>query len=189
MDRVVVCLDCQHYQKGGSCRKTGKDVGALQEACDKAHEPFDRMDMIKPVKPKPEPVPEGHKRCSRCGEVKPLDNFGTNRINKDGKQAWCKECTRLHAQKKRKTPKEPQAQPEKKKAEEKPAKKKPSKPKTKPMKKTEKPTPAPVLNEGIATVKTGPVNPFSTFKDHELADELRARGYEVKAEKTVTIQL
>lgn len=130
MDRVVVCLDCQHYQKGGRCRKTGKDVGALQETCEKAHEPFTRMDMIKPVKPKPE-----------------------------------------------------------KKAEDKPEKKKPSKPKTTPMKKTEKPTPAPVLNEGIVTVKTGPVNPFSTFKDHELADELRARGYEVTATRTVTITL
>ena len=188
MDRVVVCLDCPHYQKGGSCRKTGKDVGALQEACDKAHEPFTRMDMIKPVKPKPEPVPDGYKRCSRCGEVKLMDDFGTNRHNKDGKQAWCKECTRQQAQKKRKTPKEPQAKPEKK-AEDKPEKKKPSKPKTKPMKKTEKPTPAPVLNEGIATVKTGPVNPLSTFKDHELADELRARGYDVTATKIVTIQL
>lgn len=55
---------------------------------------------------------------------------------------------------------------------------------------TQTPTPAPVLNEGIATAKTtGPVNPFSFFKDHELADELRARGYEVTATKTVTIQL
>lgn len=181
MERVVVCLDCQHYQKGGSCRKTCKDVGALQEACDKAHEPFTRMDTLKPVKPKPEPAPEGYKRCSRCGEVKLLDNFGMNRHNKDGKQAWCKDCTRK-TQKEQKTPSE-------KKAEEKHAKKKPSKPKTKPMKKTEKPTPAPVLNEGIATVKTGPVNPFSTFKDHELADELRARGYEVTATRTVTITL
>ena len=55
---------------------------------------------------------------------------------------------------------------------------------------TPTPTPAPVLNEGIATLKTEQVaNPFSTFKDHELADELRARGYDVRAEKTVTIQL
>lgn len=36
MNRIVVCLDCPHYQKGGYCSKTRKDVGALTPACDKA---------------------------------------------------------------------------------------------------------------------------------------------------------
>ena len=32
------------------------------------------------------------KRCSKCGEEKPLDDFGGNRTTKDGKQRWCKAC-------------------------------------------------------------------------------------------------
>ena len=36
MSAVVVCLDCQHYQTGGYCRKKRRDVGALNPACDEA---------------------------------------------------------------------------------------------------------------------------------------------------------
>ena len=32
------------------------------------------------------------KRCSKCGEEKPLTDFGANRTAKDGKQRWCKAC-------------------------------------------------------------------------------------------------
>lgn len=32
------------------------------------------------------------KRCSKCGEEKPLTDFGGNRTSKDGKQYWCKAC-------------------------------------------------------------------------------------------------
>lgn len=183
MDRVVVCLDCQHYRKGGSCRMTGKDVGALQGACERAHEPMDDKSgsTPRPAKPAKPKVPEGHKYCSKCGEIKPIDAFGTKKSAKDGRQSWCKTCTNEAVRKAKKD------KPKKEKESTKPEKKKTSKPKTKPMKKTE--TPAPVLNESIATMKTTTANPFSTFKDHELADELRARGYEVTATKTVTIQL
>mgnify|MGYP002519128633 CR=1 FL=1 len=44
MNRIVVCLDCPHYQKGGYCIKTRKDVGALTPACDKA--PKEKTDDI-----------------------------------------------------------------------------------------------------------------------------------------------
>ncbi len=33
------------------------------------------------------------KKCSYCGEEKPLDEFGNNKTTKDKKQLWCKECT------------------------------------------------------------------------------------------------
>lgn len=36
MSRIVTCLDCPLYQKGGYCRHYRKDVGALQPACDHA---------------------------------------------------------------------------------------------------------------------------------------------------------
>jgi hypothetical protein len=32
------------------------------------------------------------KRCPKCGEVKPLDAFGTDRSRKDGKARRCREC-------------------------------------------------------------------------------------------------
>lgn len=33
------------------------------------------------------------KKCNRCGEEKPLDEFGNNKTIKDGKQRMCKICT------------------------------------------------------------------------------------------------
>lgn len=35
---------------------------------------------------------EGKKRCGRCGEVKPLDQFHRNRRNKDGTNNRCRPC-------------------------------------------------------------------------------------------------
>lgn len=41
----------------------------------------------------------GSKRCSRCGEVKTLDEFSRDRSARDGLQSACKECRRLIVQK------------------------------------------------------------------------------------------
>ena len=41
----------------------------------------------------------GSKRCSRCGEVKTLDEFSRDRSARDGFQSACKECRRLVVQK------------------------------------------------------------------------------------------
>lgn len=41
------------------------------------------------------------KRCSRCGETRPLDEFSVNRATKDGLQAQCKYCNAEHRAKKR----------------------------------------------------------------------------------------
>lgn len=37
-------------------------------------------------------VPEGMKRCTKCGEVKPVSEFSRNKSNKDGLEWWCKSC-------------------------------------------------------------------------------------------------
>ena len=37
---------------------------------------------------------KGHKKCSRCGVVKPLKNFYKAKANKDGHNIWCRECCR-----------------------------------------------------------------------------------------------
>lgn len=277
MNRIVVCLDCPHYQKGGYCIKTRRDVGALTPACNKAPkdtpEDLDMIEAAEPQEPEPQET-SGHKKCTKCGRVLPLSSygwinaktgrkkrrmcqecysavmyesknknkpkapegmkictscgltlpisaFGSNRAKADGHQPMCKECKKKEQKSYRdqkralrpKVEKDPAIKHCPKcgrdlprsafcaKLEAKdglqswckdcshPKKIKTIKIGSEPMN-TQTPTPAPVLNEGIATAKTtGPVNPFSIFKDHELADELRARGYEVTATRTVTIQL
>ncbi|MFD6564240.1 endonuclease VII domain-containing protein [Micromonospora profundi] len=37
-------------------------------------------------------VPEGHKHCPACGEVKPLDAFPRNRADTSGYATYCKPC-------------------------------------------------------------------------------------------------
>ena len=38
------------------------------------------------------------KRCSKCGELIPLNKFGKSRSNKDGLQYWCKACRATYRQ-------------------------------------------------------------------------------------------
>lgn len=35
---------------------------------------------------------ENNKRCSRCGDVKPLDEFHRQKTGKKGRHSWCKLC-------------------------------------------------------------------------------------------------
>ncbi|WP_327580987.1 endonuclease VII domain-containing protein [Nonomuraea sp. NBC_00507] len=37
-------------------------------------------------------VPDGHKYCARCAEIKPKAEFGSNRASKDGVTTYCKPC-------------------------------------------------------------------------------------------------
>ena len=48
------------------------------------------------------------KRCSRCGKTLDLSNFGLSNKAKDGKQNYCKKCSREYTRLKRaaKTPRE-----------------------------------------------------------------------------------
>ena len=41
------------------------------------------------------------KRCSKCGDVKLVSEFGKNKSKCDGLQAWCKHCHALHTQRRR----------------------------------------------------------------------------------------
>ena len=36
------------------------------------------------------------KRCTHCGEDKPLDQFSKNRNKLDGLQSWCRSCKKDH---------------------------------------------------------------------------------------------
>lgn len=44
-------------------------------------------------------VPDGYKRCSKCGKVKPVDQFDKRKDVKSGRRSWCKECRRVEEQK------------------------------------------------------------------------------------------
>src|SRR5690554_4606417 len=37
-------------------------------------------------------VPDGFKRCYRCGEVKPLEEFSPRKDSRDGRQSLCYAC-------------------------------------------------------------------------------------------------
>jgi len=36
------------------------------------------------------------KRCSKCGETKPLDDFSRRADRPDGRQGWCRACHKAH---------------------------------------------------------------------------------------------
>ena len=38
-------------------------------------------------------IPDGYKRCSKCGEVKPVEEYYKDRTRKDGLRGLCKTCT------------------------------------------------------------------------------------------------
>lgn len=44
-----------------------------------------------------EPVPDGHKRCSRCSVVKPYSGFYRNPGIGDGYKAQCRDCQSAEA--------------------------------------------------------------------------------------------
>jgi hypothetical protein len=44
------------------------------------------------IRPKEVIVPDGHKRCPECGEVKPLTEFPTSKRSRSGYLSYCKPC-------------------------------------------------------------------------------------------------
>jgi DNA-directed RNA polymerase subunit RPC12/RpoP len=170
MSRIVTCLDCPLYQKGGYCGHYRKDVGALQPACDHAKKldltfnpenKDDDMTHIASI-----PAAPQTKVCCACGRELPLDAFGKHARTKDGLQPRCRECSgRALKDGRKKTDKEIQnailmADTE--------AAMEPKKPTTA---KTE--------------LRQDPKLEY--FPSKALADELRASGYYVKAERPITI--
>ena len=46
------------------------------------------------IRHRPESVPEDHKWCPGCEKTLKKTEFHISRVNKDGRQGWCKYCTR-----------------------------------------------------------------------------------------------
>lgn len=94
MSRIVVCMDCPNYQKGGYCYHEKKDVGALSPACGHAknlNQKFNPEDNDQPMKT---PLaPQAHtKTCTKCGRELPGSEFYAKAGSKDGLQTQCKDC-------------------------------------------------------------------------------------------------
>lgn len=104
---------------------------------------------------------EATKLCKKCGRELTLDHFGKKNGTKDGLQYWCKECTTKSILEARRAKKEAQEA-------------------AKPQTKTEapKPEPLPIFN---------PVTAVQEISDDLLAQELRRRGWDVKATRPKTI--
>lgn len=169
MSRIVTCLDCPLYQKGGYCGHYRKDVGALQPACDHAKKldltfnpenKDDDMTHIASI-----PAAPQTKVCCACGRELPLDAFGKHPRAKDGLQSRCRECTaKALKDGRKKTDKEIQNAIL--------------------MADTEA-----MMEQKPATAKAELLQDpkLENFESKALAEELRARGYYVKAERPITV--
>ena len=49
-------------------------------------------DCVNPEHVNREPIPEGSKECTVCGEIRPLIQFGLDRKKADGRNCECKPC-------------------------------------------------------------------------------------------------
>lgn len=164
MSRITVCLDCPMYQTGGWCKHKRKDVGALQPACDhakKMNETFNPEDKEEEPMTDMNTRTEATKLCKKCGRHLTLDHFGKKNGTKDGLQYWCKECVTRNVLDARRAKKAAQEA-------------------AKPQTKTEAPKPEslPIFN---------PVTAVQEISDDLLAQELRRRGWDVKATRPKTI--
>lgn len=80
MSRIVVCLDCPEYQKGGRCQHHKKIISALATACNYAQSLNKELclEEEKPIEataPAPAPAQPTTKTCQRCGKVLPIAAF------------------------------------------------------------------------------------------------------------------
>ena len=161
MSRIVVCMDCPNYEKGGYCRHKHKDVGALALACDHAKElnkkfnPEDNEETMGNLAPQAKT-----KTCTKCGRELPISEFYARTGAKDGLQTICKEC---HNAKTKESVARRKAQAED------------AKPKD-----TIK-----ELTEAVAGITNG----LKAVADRTLVDELRARGWTVTCTRTITEEL
>lgn len=171
MSRITVCLDCPMYQTGGWCKHKRKDVGALQPACDhakKMNETFNPEDKEEEPMTDMNTRTEATKLCKKCGRELTLDHFGKKNGTKDGLQYWCKECLTksiLEARRARKAAQEA----------------------AKPQTKTEAPKPSTPTPEPAPLPIFNPVTAVQEISDDLLAQELRRRGWDVKATRPKTI--
>lgn len=157
MSRITVCLDCPMYQTGGWCKHKRKDVGALQPACDHAKK---MNETFNPEDKEEEPMTDMNTRTEATKLCKKCGRELT--LDHFGKKNGTKDGLQYWC-KECVTKSILEARRAKKAA--------------KAQTETEK-EPKPIFNP-IVAVKGIP--------DQTLADELRHRGWDVKATRPKTI--
>lgn len=89
---VVSCSKC------GATRSTSGRGAVLRDIASKGTQRFllcgtcGNYNGLKPIKSDVESWPEGHKRCSKCKEVKPFSEFHKHRTALYGYNTVCKKC-------------------------------------------------------------------------------------------------
>lgn len=157
MSRITVCLDCPLYQTGGWCKHKRKDVGALQPACDHAKK---MNETFNPEDKEEEPVTDMNTRTEATKLCKKCGRHLT--LDRFGKKNGTKDGLQYWC-KECTTRNVLEARRARKEA--------------KAQAETVK-EPKPIFNP-IVAVKDIP--------DQTLADELRHRGWDVKATRPKTI--
>lgn len=96
MSNLIICPYC------GEQHRIWKDK-ATHPDCWRAHRRNYYHNVLVPRKDAPKlPLPpDGHKRCTGCERVLPLDQFHYDKSKRDGHMARCKDCERLRGEARR----------------------------------------------------------------------------------------
>ena len=93
------CRDCQRNLPYSAFTKNARERDGLAfycAECSRARVTASKRKRLGPPKIKVQPrdivVPDGHKWCPDCGEVKALGDFPTNRAARNGYMSYCKPC-------------------------------------------------------------------------------------------------
>jgi recombination endonuclease VII len=85
------CRDCQQTKPASEFYPNNQKKDGLSTYCKPCFKAR-QAGYYKEGHPRPV-MPEGMKRCSTCKELKPIDQFSSNRTTKDGKSYTCKPCS------------------------------------------------------------------------------------------------
>ena len=93
------CPDCRQDLPAAEFTRNGRSRDGLAfycRTCANIRSEASRRKRLGPrrfrVRPRDLVVPDGHKWCLECGEVKPLDQFPRNKSQRSGYMTYCKPC-------------------------------------------------------------------------------------------------
>ncbi|MFF5145742.1 endonuclease VII domain-containing protein [Streptomyces sp. NPDC013157] len=93
-DGVKRCVRCGEVKPHAAFARKRSNLDGLQHHCRDCSSDYHRASQVslgRKVRPKVD-VPEGHKLCLKCGEVKPWSEWHRNATASDGLSTRCKEC-------------------------------------------------------------------------------------------------
>lgn len=161
------CGDCANYVTGGFCGERLLEVGYLWGVCEKY-----TTEKTQPTMKTQKTTP-ATKVCKKCGRELPAEAFGRHARSGDGLQPYCKECrSKLE------------------KGNPKYGRRKKDGTVSIPAAHAQEVRKFVVEHVSMSRKKDTPVTANPTVReipDHDLAQELRRRGYDVKCTKTVEL--